>query len=162
MWKFISCDAMYIMKYYFKSPILFVFFQYSRRDAFKCIVNMTTSTPWNWTAVGVLRGKNGLRRGPAGLNRSWTFDPCTPCFKICTPTFKILPNTLEPPATYRRKVDKSASQHYGPGYRRLTQQWLSRWTTPTGLWLSTLSRHRFWCFINMCIMPNCLADNISI
>ena len=43
---------------------------------------------------GGLAGKNGLRRGPAGLNRSWTFDPCTPCLKMCTPTFKILPNTL--------------------------------------------------------------------
>ena len=54
----------------------------------------STSTARNWTAVGVSRGNNGLRRGPAGLNRSWTFDPCTPCLKICTPTFKILPNTL--------------------------------------------------------------------
>ena len=35
--KFISrCDSMYIIKYYFKSPTLLVFFQYLRRDAFKC------------------------------------------------------------------------------------------------------------------------------
>ena len=43
---------------------------------------------------GVSRDKNGLRRGLAGLNRTWTFDPCTPCLKFCTPTFKILPNSL--------------------------------------------------------------------
>ena len=86
-----SCDAMYIIKYYFKSPTLFVFFQYSRRDAFKCIVNIDCI---KLDCDGVSRGNNGLRRGPAGLNRSWTFDPCTPCLKICTPTFKILPNTL--------------------------------------------------------------------
>ena len=45
---------------------------------------------------GVSRDKNGLRRGLAGLNRTWTFDPCTPCLKCCTPTFKILPNSLVP------------------------------------------------------------------
>ena len=55
-----------------------------------------TSTAWNWTAARGLVGKSGLRRGLAGLNRSWTFDPCTPCLKFCTPTFKILPNTLQP------------------------------------------------------------------
>ena len=44
---------------------------------------------------GVSRDKNGLRRGLAGLNRTWTFDPCTPCLKFCTPTFKILPNSLK-------------------------------------------------------------------
>ena len=43
---------------------------------------------------GVSRDKNGLWRGLAGLNRAWTFDPCTPCLKFCTPTFKILPNSL--------------------------------------------------------------------
>ena len=43
---------------------------------------------------GVSRDKNGLRRGLAGLNRTWTFDPCTPCLKFCTPTYKILPNSL--------------------------------------------------------------------
>ena len=43
---------------------------------------------------GVSQDKNGLRRGLAGLNRTWTFDPCTPCLKFCTPTFKILPNSL--------------------------------------------------------------------
>ena len=43
---------------------------------------------------GVSRDKNGLRRGLAGLNRTWTFDPGTPCLKFCTPTFKILPNSL--------------------------------------------------------------------
>ncbi len=43
---------------------------------------------------GVSRDKNGLRQGLAGLNRTWTFDPCTPCLKLCTPTFKILPNSL--------------------------------------------------------------------
>ena len=31
---------MYIMKYYLKSPPLFVFFQCLSRDAFKCIVNI--------------------------------------------------------------------------------------------------------------------------
>ena len=46
---------------------------------------------------GVSRDKNGLRRGLAGLNRTWTFDPCTPCLKFCTPTFKILPNSWLPP-----------------------------------------------------------------
>ena len=45
---------------------------------------------------GVSRDTNGLRRGLAGLNRTWTFDPCTPCLKFCTPTFKILPNSLAP------------------------------------------------------------------
>ena len=43
---------------------------------------------------GVSRDQNGLRRGLAWLNRTWTFDPCTPCLKFCTPTFKILPNSL--------------------------------------------------------------------
>ena len=43
---------------------------------------------------GVSRDKNGLRRELAMLNRTWTFDPCTPCLKFCTPTFKILPNSL--------------------------------------------------------------------
>ena len=62
-----SCDAMYIIKYYFKSPTLFVFFQYSRRDAFKCIVNIDCM---KLDCDGVSRGNNGLRRGPAGLNRS--------------------------------------------------------------------------------------------
>ena len=45
---------------------------------------------------GVSRDKNGLRRGLAGLNRTSTFDPCTPCLQFCTPTFKILPNSLWP------------------------------------------------------------------
>ena len=62
-----SCDAMYIIKYYFKSPTLLVFFQYSRRDAFKCIVNIDCM---KLDCDGVSRGNNGLRRGPAGLNRS--------------------------------------------------------------------------------------------
>ena len=55
---------------------------------------------------GVSRDKNGLRRGLAGLNRTWTFDPCTPCLKFCTPTFKILPNSL---------VDNSVAMHIRSG-----------------------------------------------
>ena len=45
-----------------------------------------------------------------------------------TSQLSLQPYMHEPSATsstYRRKVDKSASQHtmlYGPGYRRLTQQ----------------------------------------
>ena len=40
-----------------------------------------------------------------------------------TGQLSLQPYMHEPPATYRRKVDKSASQHtdYGPGYGRLTQ-----------------------------------------
>ena len=43
-------------------------------------------------------------------------------FLTDTGQLSLQPYMHEPPATYRRKVDKSASQHYGPGYRRLTQQ----------------------------------------
>ncbi len=43
---------------------------------------------------GVSRDKNGLWRGLTGLNRTLTFDPCTPCLQFCTPTFKMLPNNL--------------------------------------------------------------------
>ena len=42
-----------------------------------------------------------------------------------TSQLSLQPYMHEPSATsstYRRKVDKSASQHTGPGYRRLTQQ----------------------------------------
>ena len=58
---------------------------------------------------GVSRDKNGLRRGLAGLNRTWTFDPCTPCLQFCTPTFKILPNSMR---DITSRMAKAASAMY--------------------------------------------------